>query len=78
MSWRRGGVFRKVLEILAEYLMEEGLLSTNQGSFLHRLAVTITTRYKLEHSSVGLKVFIAEIDMPKELPVGLEEFDRNR
>ena len=36
--------FWEVLEVLAEYLMEEGLLPANLGNFLHRVAVTITTR----------------------------------
>ena len=33
----------EVLEVFSEDLVEEGLLPTNPGGFLHRMAVTVTT-----------------------------------
>ena len=35
--------FWEVLEVLAEDLVEECLLPTNPGGYLHRMAVTVTT-----------------------------------
>ena len=35
--------FWEALEVLAEDLVEEGLLPTDPGGFFHRMAVTVTT-----------------------------------
>ena len=69
--------YREALEVLTEDLVEEGLLPTNPGGYLNRVAVTGTAGKKLEHYLVGRESWIAAVDVPEKLPTGLEELDRD-
>jgi hypothetical protein len=66
---------REALEVLAENLVEEFLLPTNPGGYLNWMAVTVTACKKLEHDFVGGKSWIAAVDVPEQLPAGLEKLD---
>ena len=49
----------------------------NPGGYLNWMAVIVTACKKLEHDFVGGKSWIAAVDVPEQLPAGLEKLDRD-